>query len=828
MHIGHARVHRRADGLFGFGNIAHEVQGSSDTKKRHVEKREPQVVKTVFKTLEATFEGKVGGYKTVGHEPEPTKAQNRAPVITHNAQKEADKDEDEEKEEQAEKQKEAAEKKKEQEEAAKEKAAEEAAEKKKAQEDAAKEKAAEEAAAKKKQQEEDAKEKAAEESAKEKAAEEAKTRNRSKEEDEEDETTTDEPTTTKPTRTRVITTSEEHSSVPTVISEPTESHSVESVLAKATGDASPSVTVGAAEDISGSSTLSSSSATAEASTSSGTSAGAKAGIAFGVLGGLLAVGLLVFFIFNRRRKQAEMQRLENDDEKLNGPIAGGMGGPMRSITPEAPDVVETASVRTDAKAPRVSLRPVTQFLPNWNGLDKEKRTSKGAAMTLAVPASTPTVTTGPLSPRTPGGSAWERPSTAQSTDPANPFGHQAERVPSPVPEESARGSPSPISEQSTPVVATAAAASTASPQSPSSPANDPLTANGPPISAGSAAGAAAAGAGAGVLARKTSMRNNGTPRLDLTIPPGPNPPLATIPASPAGTEFSTTSAAPGTPDGSSGAAAIAAAGGPANSAVHRVQLDFKPTLDDELELKAGDLVRLLHEYDDGWALCIRLDRSRQGVVPRTCLSTRPVKPRPAQAGPRPGPPIKPTGPPRGPGPNHPQGQRPMTPQGNFGPGRPASPAGRPMTPNGSRPQSPMGHPMGPPGRPAGPMSPGPRTQSPGPFQGPPGPRSMSPGPRSQSPGPFQGPPGPRSMSPGPRSQSPGPRQGPPNRAMSPGPRSQSPGPAGGRSQSPNGMNRRNSPPGPSPMNPSQSPRPAPSTGSSTGSVNRKPVPGQAY
>jgi hypothetical protein len=29
------------------------------------------------------------------------------------------------------------------------------------------------------------------------------------------------------------------------------------------------------------------------------------------------------------------------------------------------------------------------------------------------------------------------------------------------------------------------------------------------------------------------------------------------------------------------------------------------------------------------ALCVRLDQSQQGVAPRTCLSTRPVKPRPA-------------------------------------------------------------------------------------------------------------------------------------------------------------------------------------------------------
>ena len=86
---------------------------------------------------------------------------------------------------------------------------------------------------------------------------------------------------------------------------------------------------------------------------------------------------------------------------------------------------------------------------------------------------------------------------------------------------------------------------------------------------------------------------------------------------------------------------------PAN--VHRVQLDFKPSMDDELELRTGTLVRLLHEYDDGWvslmpyslfqtiltrhqALCKSFDRSQQGVVPRSCLSKHALKPRnPPQA-----------------------------------------------------------------------------------------------------------------------------------------------------------------------------------------------------
>ena len=43
----------------------------------------------------------------------------------------------------------------------------------------------------------------------------------------------------------------------------------------------------------------------------------------------------------------------------------------------------------------------------------------------------------------------------------------------------------------------------------------------------------------------------------------------------------------------------AAAAGPQNN-VYRVLMDFKPSMDDELELRTGQLVRLVHEYDDGW------------------------------------------------------------------------------------------------------------------------------------------------------------------------------------------------------------------------------------
>ncbi|KKK13465.1 hypothetical protein P175DRAFT_0157082 [Aspergillus ochraceoroseus IBT 24754] len=180
--------------------------------------------------------------------------------------------------------------------------------------------------------------------------------------------------------------------------------------------------------------------------------------------------------------------------------------------------------------------------------------------------------------------------------------------------------------------------------------------------------------------------------------------------------------------------------------VHRVQMDFKPSMDDELELHAGQLVRLLHEYDDGWALCVKLDRSQQGVVPRSCISTRPMKPR-SRLSPGPGPlptghpgPRGPAGPPGPPGSPMmgPPGRKPQPPR--FYPqdgGRPASPShsmspARPMPP--ARPRSPAHGPYGsPPSRPypQGPMSsaqfpPVPKPYSPGPRQGPP--RSMSPGP----------------------------------------------------------------------------------------------------
>ncbi|KAG8422492.1 hypothetical protein J3459_010341 [Metarhizium acridum] len=525
----------------------------------------------------------------------------------------------------------------------------------------------------------------------------------------------------KPTPSTTSTTKpkpEETLSMPTVISRPASSSSVpETFLIKATGSPtlSPSIDYGAqptsTPTLNFVSSTPTSDSTAAKSGDEGTSAGAKAGIAFGVLGGVFLVGLVAFLLFSRRRRQAAEHRGAHNEKSYANANA---------------NTFDAVTARSDHHAPRISLRPVTQFLPNW-GLDK--RTSKSAGMALNSAAA--------VGANNQNNAIWERPSTSQSTHPANPFGNQAERV-----------------------------RESNSYEKGAVPRSDPFTANGPAIAA-----AAAAGAGVVGLTRKASMRNNTERNIDLTLPPT----LGSIPPSPAGTEFSMTSASSGAPmPPSNGAAAIAAAGGPPNSNVHRVQLDFKPSLDDEMELKAGDLVRLLHEYDDGWALVIRLDRSQQGVVPRTCLSTRPVKPRAPQGGQRLGPPVNPNGQyPRGP--NQPQapGQRPMTPQG-----RPVTPQGRPMTPQGTAPQA-------------------------RPRMGPGGP----------------GIPSPRPMSPAGPPPSPAPRyNGLPPLPVHPG----------SQPASPVGMNRPTGPVGPGRINPAQSPPPGPPTGPPTGPIGRKPVPGQAY
>ncbi|KAB5595574.1 SH3 domain containing protein [Ceratobasidium theobromae] len=53
------------------------------------------------------------------------------------------------------------------------------------------------------------------------------------------------------------------------------------------------------------------------------------------------------------------------------------------------------------------------------------------------------------------------------------------------------------------------------------------------------------------------------------------------------------------------------------STMKRVVQTFQPTLPDELDIREGDWVTVVHAYDDGWGLC-ECD-GRRGVVPLECL-----------------------------------------------------------------------------------------------------------------------------------------------------------------------------------------------------------------
>lgn len=179
---------------------------------------------------------------------------------------------------------------------------------------------------------------------------------------------------------------------------------------------------------------------------------------------------------------------------------------------------------------------------------------------------------------------------------------------------------------------------------------------------------AAAGAAAGVMARNSDPANpfgihaqtvesqsrdvispipeerSLSPPVELQGSPVPSPTAANFNISSPATPNAEVGMASAVPVAAlAGAAPGAVVADPPSSTVHRVQLEFKPSMDDELELKVGQIVRVLHEYDDGWALCIRMDRSQQGVAPRTCLSKAPLKPRPM------GPPPSAKNGPRGPG-----------------------------------------------------------------------------------------------------------------------------------------------------------------------------------
>ena len=290
--------------------------------------------------------------------------------------------------------------------------------------------------------------------------------------------------------------------------------------------------------------------------SGGMSGGAKAGLAIGIL---LAIGLLaagIFLCYRRKKKQTNEAYGKADDEK--SAYAGGLARAQ-----------STASTRTTATAPRLSLRPVTQFLPDLAARGKAANAAGATAGGAAV-----------------GAAAANR----AHNDPANPFGNHAEvaQISQSSSENEKTALPIQANTPENPFTDNARSIPPSSadvmPSTADVPA--PLRVRTPTPEAAAAAGAGAAIAGAGVVAGAKAVGHHDAPKpLNIT----PNRSVSPAVPSPAASEFSQTSISP-----------AAFANGPPSTNVHRVQLDFKPSMEDELSLRAGQLVRLLHEYDDGW------------------------------------------------------------------------------------------------------------------------------------------------------------------------------------------------------------------------------------
>ena len=301
-----------------------------------------------------------------------------------------------------------------------------------------------------------------------------------------------------------------------------------------------------------SSTTPSHTAAASTGSSGGMSSGGKAGLAIGILLALGALFALAFFIYRRKRTQSNEEYSKADNEKSD--FTGGLA---RSQS--------TVSTRTTATAPRLSLRPITEFHPDLAARGKAANAGAAAAAGVA------------------GGAAVGTAMSRNQNDPTNPFGNHAAVTPSRRLSDEKTGLPIQSNASENPFADNAGALPPTNGSMPLADAPAPLRIRTPSPDAGAAAGAAAvAGAAAGA---KLGERKDAPKPLNLT----PNRAVTPASHSPAVSEFSQTPVSPG-----------AMANGPPPSNVHRIQLDFKPSMDDELSLRAGQLVRLLHEYDDGW------------------------------------------------------------------------------------------------------------------------------------------------------------------------------------------------------------------------------------
>jgi hypothetical protein len=322
----------------------------------------------------------------------------------------------------------------------------------------------------------------------------------------------------------------------------------------------------------GSAASSSASATSDATApqKGGMTGGAKAGLAFGIL--LLLGALIAGIVLLYRRKKQQQEHEQLDDEKSAMARPDALPSHPEPALPPVPTQREPETVN----APQLSVRPVTQFDPRLSSALGPGAVAAGAAGAALAAKSVP------RTPSPNSNSAWEkRGAERHANNPQNPFGNHAETLNNSPPNRS-----SPAGAALAAGAGAGALAAGAQRRAPSpghiDAADFPLPVSGPPSP------------------KPISLQSEGSGNTSSAgISSGPASSAASIPASLQVGEAALAVGAAAAAGGAIGAAA-GKANGPNPDNVHRVQLDFKPSMEDELEIRAGQVVRMLHEYDDGW------------------------------------------------------------------------------------------------------------------------------------------------------------------------------------------------------------------------------------
>lgn len=270
-----------------------------------------------------------------------------------------------------------------------------------------------------------------------------------------------------------------------------------------------------------------------------------------IIGAILGVAL---FFMSRKKKQARAEQARQDAEKDAAAMAARQ---------------EIFVKRQNEDAPKLTLRPASSFLPDLLGGKRKSRLSLGLSNLLGTTTETNPVRAQYLAAI---GKGSDIPMSEKSPAAENPFKDPENPFADPVKSPGLSTAPSskPRSTNST---------SSSSVSDPASPTHSvSARPNSNPDSA----------PGVVQISDKeiNSVLTQGQRQEPVEMPsepviaPAPVRMQAPVAPQPARTPVSPTSNVEGS--------------------VYRILMDFNPSMPDELELKAGQIVRMLHEYDDGW------------------------------------------------------------------------------------------------------------------------------------------------------------------------------------------------------------------------------------